>query len=883
MLSKQQIEQRCCDYINQILFQSVWNEPSSEFRYNIKPFCLKNNSCTGSFSVADANILLPKGTYYVWVMDYSDFQLGIELPSGVWVSLKDIVNQYNTLIHMYTTTGYVLNKGNVYFRYNTGRNIIFVIAEKKMCKMIPNFDMNDVYLTIYYDSDRTNPITVETLRVQSDKELNDHLRTINNFMSTVTNMDQFTCFHNGKRIQDLGSYGFVSVGDYIELINDTNVIFSFDVEMTLHSENPSFLSDKDSTWKQLIHIPKAKNPNNEIFTHNTCDFYIDSTYGNDGLYLHRVGDRTVNQVTHNDMAVPLYVVDAYRDQLGTQDVTLHGVVRRHSKDNVLIRDASYIDLLYTDVHSDEDIIKILCGKGPKDIPWWKASELEKSTYVRMMFDSPNIATTDHMKEYVDALGFYQIVNLLCHRVNDIIVTDTFTGTMTLNLPMLYTGRDVVPVIYLNGKTLRNYQFSYKVNLEDNTISVNLIEDLYVKSGDRITVVLYLTGNNRTYTFTPTENIRTISIPYSEFRVYKEISTTGTNMYKGVSNTSISSFELMEENTNQFIYTIEDDSTVSITFSESLVGTNIVIQNKICSYAQQFNLSEYTSIGKTIAIPLRGPIFDSIDTHPLLHIENISAYMNGTYLVKGIDYCLNKVVDENGNICFYEFIVQSMDHFKEGQDDVLDLLINVAEIEDISHGFAVKDELRDTTPVNLYFPNISVAHVDGTLERECEYRGTYIRLPESKFNTGSPFEIQTSVPKIVKDFITTYATNTDIERIKVLNQYFYKYGILDLPLLVLESKHRIYSTFMNTFIYDVITGKLPLVDDPDENRMVEQITPYLYLKDTDICFTDIDKRFVDFYPQYTNYEIPVEYKRVIDKFISIFMPKNESPTVEVVYE
>ena len=93
---------------------------------------------------------------------------------------------------------------------------------------------------------------------------------------------------------------------------------------------------------------------NKIITHNTCDFWIRRRLSKEpyGKYLHRVkldnsSRDTVTQVTHNDMSIPLYVLDAYRDYLEVEELTVHLVGRIHDKDNVLIRDASFIDLLYT--------------------------------------------------------------------------------------------------------------------------------------------------------------------------------------------------------------------------------------------------------------------------------------------------------------------------------------------------------------------------------------------------------------------------------------------------------------------------------------------------------------------------------------------------------
>ena len=152
-----------------------------------------------------------------------------------------------------------------------------------------------------------------------------------------------------------------------------------------------------------------------------------------------------------------------------------------------------------------------------------------------------------------------------------------------------------------------------------------------------------------------------------------------------------------------------------------------------------------------------------------------------------------------------------------------------------------------------------------------------------YQQGAIFEIQTSVPKLVKDFILEYSSNGDKERLEIMNAYFYKLVNLMPDILLLERKHRIYSTYMNNIIDAVINDNIIAVDEPDFNRMSDQVKPFAYLKDMDLCFTKIDKRFVDFYPQYVNYAVDPKMKHLVDKLIAECMPKNTDPTVEVVYE
>lgn len=885
-LNQEEREWACLDMLNTYLFDRVWNEPFSEFRINIKPRLIKDMSQIGSFGVADANIELPTTTdsYYVWAISAEDFNVGLLISSGQWTSLMEVCNKYNTLIHMYGVSGHMFHKGTTFLMYNQSRSIIYIAAKKHMVKqtIAPN-SQDNVYLTVYYDSDNVNKVRCLSLYTTKMNELSDLQWQLDQFMHTLENPDHLSMFINGVDVTDASKMPMVDNLTYYDFIIDENILFTFDIDLVGNNQDPVFLSEKDKTWKQLLHIPKVKNPDNKIITHNTCDFTVYRKYGDThGLYLHRAShDRTITQVTHNDMAVPLFILDAYRDYLQTQEIRIKGAVRIHEKDNVLVRDASYIDLLYTDIHDDERIIEILCGKGPQDIPWWMAVNLEQSKYVEMMFDVPNIVTPELMDNYVKALGFYQVVNILCKRIQDVTVSDAYTGTLVFDLPTLYAGMKVIPIVYLNGRPLLRQHFTYSCDTEDNTVKIVIDPAVYTQIGDRLTVVLFVDGDNSTIAFTPSLDNLTVQVPFDDIVVYRKDRSLTTN--KGVNLASRDVYVKCLQGTNIFVKRKLDEGGCRVTFSDNYAGEEFFIQSAYCSFFQSHNLEEYSATGKSIAIPAQTLVVGTKDRYvPIFDFKNVSAFLNGNYLVKGIDYFVLQTYDKDGNLAFSEIVIQTMDYFNEEGEDVLDILFNVAEIEDISHGFSIHDRLQDTTPVNLYFPNISAVHVDGQLVRNLDYRGIYIQLFNDPELNGGKFEIQTSVPRIVKDFITKYATNEDLHRIEVLNAYFYPYIKVDVDFLVMEGKHRMYSIFMNTFIHDIVTGQLGVAVDPDINRMKESLASYERLKEVDLCYKNLDQRFVDYYPQYVNYEIDASVKLVIDKYIKLFMPENVDPTLEVVY-
>lgn len=883
-------DQLCCNIINQYLFDNVWNEPVSEYRINIHPQLVKTSSVSGSFQAIDSTIYLPTTDepYFVWYMKYSDTNIGLNLEKGRWYDTATVCNEFNTLIHAYIVNGAMLPKGSVCIRYNYAKSIIFVAIKKKAFNLQGNLSLlNKLYLTIYYDSDIPNDISVLSIYVNNRSSIRSAQEQVDRFIRSTGIRDdkQLMVFKNGIEITN----GVPTITDYdtwYDYIVDKNIIGKVDIKIGNNSEDPVFLSTKDNVWKQLIHIPKAVNSNNYVITHNTCDMFIrDEDNPVSGLYLHRVTatGRTVSQVTHNDMSVPLFIIDAYRDYLHTQNVSIHLVLRKHDKDNVLIPNAEYIDLLYADTHTDTDIINILTGKGPDYLPFWRADNLESSEYVKMMFDTPEqFATTENVSRYIDTFGYYNTVNLLCKRIIDTIVTDGYTGSITYNLPLMFLGLNVLPIVYLNGKMLLTKYYTYISTPGSNTCKITISDEIYVRQGDRISVIFNLTDNNSTYKVQPTRSQLTYTVAYTNPVVYEIISV---DTVKGVNTSSDVAYKLCPRLGNIYTLTSNNDGTVNITFNDGVIGKTFIVENSSASYIKTYQLNEYTDSGKTIAIPITTIVTDTVDDNiPILGYKSLNVYLNRDYLVPGIDYFVNEVKDADGNIAVSELVIQTMDSFIEGDDDVLTVVYSVADTDDCSVGFSIQDKLYDETPINLVYDRLTTIHVDGSLERNTTYHKTYTTIPANKYREGSTFEIKTVTPKVIHDFLNGYNKSTDINRITLLNRYFADKKPVDPDVLVMERKHRIYSTFLNNFIQDILSGKIEVIYDPDINRMNSAIRPYLYLKDMDLVFkANNDQRFLDYYPQYVNYEIDTALKPVIDLYVKTYMPKNLDPTMEVVYE
>jgi hypothetical protein len=369
------------------------------------------------------------------------------------------------------------------------------------------------------------------------------------------------------------------------------------------------------------------------------------------------------------------------------------------------------------------------------------------------------------------------------------------------------------------------------------------------------------------------------VPWDDYIIHQRITNIGT--FKGVKHSSIYSYRKIEPNTNVFAsYT--DNGVNKVLFNDMARNNEYIIQNRAATLIRTINLAEYTASGENISIPLVMKEADDTE-YPILNIGSASIFLNGSYLVRGLDYLINTVHDDENGICFSELILQTMDHFNDSGDDLLEIIVGSDIIVESSDGFVMDSKLYDNTPVSIFFPNITTVHVEGSIETNGEFHGTYVSVPEGKYPNGGIFEVQTVVPDKVEEFLNGYGKQEALDKLNIVNDYFYKTHSESADIVTLDVKHRIYSVFINAVINSILNNN-GVADDPDNSRLMSNIKPYLYLKQSDIVFReDLNKLFIDLYPQYVNYQTDSTVKRIVDRYVKLLMPSNVNPTIEVVYE
>lgn len=897
-MSNISIEQTISQALNTFIFQNIWNESPSEFRTNIIPNMYNKQSVNGSIRLFGKTIFLPtnKDPYFVFLLTPKSTHglTNKTLPSETWIDTEELCNKYDILFHFYHISGKMLSKKYVYLYSLPYQNGYIVAVNKIMFNY--HLNVSDLWMdnvetgtkesamraTIYYDSDLVNKITVASYKIPFKDSAYKDRQAIVDFLQ-AHDQSKITLFKDGYQFK-LINRSSIPDNCYVDLIYDENIVFTYDVDLTDQNVNYTFLSEKDETYKQIIHTPKEYNPNNEIYTHNTMEIYVvDKNNSDKGLYLHRCAENSVTQITHNDIAIPTYILNAYRDSLETQDIKLHITVRKHNKDNVLIRDKSYIDMLYS--LDDNTILQHLAGRINEDLYFWKASELEKSKYVECMFDVLNMVTPENLFDYVEGLGYYHVLALLTKRVLHTKISDAYRGSLNYPKPYLYQNHNVYPLVYLNGKKINNSYIEYS-NLDPSYITINTSK-IGTKIDDIVSVEMLINDSNKCYKIEVSEDNRVISVPYSDFTLIEEKKTTGK--ISGIEYTSNNYYLEFTEYTNNIL--IEEDSDLTgftkIFFNKTMYGKTILIQPKRSVYRFVKNLDEDIKENKPLVANVETYIYNDENYHlvPIWYTPSYRVYLNGKYLVEGIDYKVESFYTHDGYLSFKQLLIYNYEYMKE-KGNILEWFATSAEIENDTNGFAIDDKLYSKDELSLLFENISTVHVDGLLETGAISKGNYISIPSDTYREGAVFGIATSVPSIMKEYLDKYHPNDDLDRLKVIIDYFYGKTPEEPEVIVIENSHKLYSIYTSTIIYHILSGKLEISYDPDIARIVSQFKDYEHIRNLDITLdkdSAVNTKFCDIYPHYKELTVDnVETYRTIQTYLDYILNEDNYSNSSIVY-
>lgn len=828
--------------LNTFTFQSIWNEIYMENRVNIELTRVSDRYASRMVRIGFEDILLPPGSFMVYATPHQLFFGGLEIPKDTWLRCDDVLHTYKTNLLIYPATGRLASKQYTYI-YRSGKSSrVVVIVQNTSMKTIVDDVYVKMFLTVYTDSSREDDITVKTFTITAATKQTD-ITACKDYITSVysTNPHGTTVLWNGYEIDPTQEDPVPwKAGDVIDVIRDDNVVGSFTETLSVSANG--FFSEKDAIYKKIIHVPKAINPLNRLLTHNTCSFYVRKVNENKGLYLHRCDPKSVTQITHNDFGLSTTVLDAYKDILKTQDISIHVKVRTHRKDNVLMQEQNYIKILYS--LPDAEIKRHLMGNVSEDLSFWRADQLETCGYTTMLFDSPNATDKETLDLYVETFGYLPLVSLLAGHISTAELSSLKRFTL-VDKPYALQDVSVTPLVWIGSKKIRQSLID-SVDTVGSRLAVSISPDVYITPNQQSTIVLLEGGSITPIKHIPSINATTITVPYRGVKVFEEVTLSeDVNLLNG---TTRKGYKQVAESQGTLIVTPGTTST-NVVFGPSLYGkTLLVVSDHFCE-SHEVNVDALINNNLPITIPLE-VYTDTLDmVVPILGISTIEVYVNGQQTPENIGFTCRPIIKE-GCLCSVDVVISAMECFSDDPGNIVEVIYHTSESVLKDTGYVLQKRLSYDRTLNVWYPAITRAYARGELLNDITDKVSWLETSKV-IDDGSPYSTWTTVPYRLAKILKTYDPSINTDRLSAINRYLNK--TIDLPdePAFVQMAYRLYSPYITQIAKDLIDDVYFATDDPDEVAFLAQFEKYIPLRTMDPTIDNplIDTRFVDIFPLY----------------------------------
>jgi hypothetical protein len=851
-------------HLNRICFTDIWNEIPSEYVGNIQLTPVGDRYLSGYLSIGSTTIKLPTtDAFSVYTTTHSIFNGGLSISSDGWKNTEDMINTSNINITIYDNKGKTIPHKYVYIlRVKNTNKVIIAVNKKPFFTIFGARKTAEIYSTMYNDSDLEN--TVSCISTFINPTNITHYRNIANAMiqTSIAKTQHGTILYiNGFEVDHTKTI-LLNGGDYVEVISDKNISQSFTTQI---SHSTGYYSETSQRYREIIHCPKELNADNRIITHNTCSFHARSSKENIGLYIQRNDPISIGQLTHNDMYIDTSILESKMDYLDDQEISVHVRVRVHDKDNVLMDESSYIRYLYT--CSDDEIVSHLKGSHLSNIPFWRASELEKSIYTGFMSDSPNEYTREEFEKYIDGLGYYTVCSLLAKHTQQVEHSKFFT----VEKPYVYLGINVKPLVYVDGLKIRDDYIQYYNHTESKVI-VSISNEIYIDPEKQITVCLVPEETNNLYKITPSADEPTITVPYIDATIYQ---VTDSEVSGFTKNTNIA-FKKRSQVFGSIVVNDNGNNTLTIVFGPSEYGRTFVIQNKSFTYTFLRNMDSDIEVGEALIYDISTRTKNDVDLIvPILDPQSTEVYINGRKLTPTLDYTFIEATDAEGNIGITEVVISNVEYISSLlSGNILEVITHANRAIKYESGFSIDKLISNDKTINIVYSGLSRVFISGRLITNYENNGNYITT-EAK--NGSPYELISSIPGTLRGLLSEYDAGSDEEKIIAINKYYnLRTPSIGTGPIIIENSHSLYSPYLHIIITDICNGDLDVSDDPDRQRFLKQfdLPKYKYVKDRDRSLTALkDAAYVDINPSYAQFTTTIDKKKICHRLIGYVIGKD----------
>ena len=853
-----QLQENIVNYLNGYCFEEIWSAVGAQYRANFQLTSVETRLQSNVFIYNTAVVGLPTtGMYRVFYFDQTALRGSWNKKDGVWYSTDYIANHTGLKLSVYDVNGHLMPMSQVWIMTPKIGNVFFIALDKNaLVSCIPQGITTDIYMTVFKTAQLgQTPWQIYSVLVNNPIQVEGIIFEANKYTGT-------TVVINGSTYTDLTLLPGIANGQYVDVIADPTILTTYVV--SVDETNNGYQSTLYSGHREILHCPKAQNPNNLILTHDNATLFVRDATSKVGVYFHRCDPDSVHQITHNDISASRNTINGFKAALNSSTVEVVVQVRGLINTRTLIEEADWINELY--FSDDAQIIQLLRGELGDNLTFWEAATLEQSQYIQLMFNVGDSLSTVVLQDYIDALGYYEV----CAILSRCIYSGTFTPRdLIFKRSFIQSNKDITPLVYVNG--VKQLQTNINVSYFDSTkVGVSLSNEEVLPVNVPCIIRTLDAGSLIPILFMPTASNPSITLPlgYSSV-VYQQNAVDTQTGYKRSSDTAYTVVPLSGTTYQVF----ENNGQNEINFNTGCFGKTFVFLPQSFMWYQSHTIDTLLSTGAPLIFPLT-TTDENGNVYPLLNYSNVEVYINGYYLVQDVDFTVATVRDPNSDGLMMTDLLVSCASYLELQKtgNTLEIYVSTDYALSRDEGYTNNNILARENTISFWFPQIGSAFIEGQPTIGLEDYAVYMQSSKPVGN-GSLFSLKPTLPSIIQEALEAYSPVNDEETIEAINT-FYDRTVPPLPpLVVVEVEHRLYSPFLSAVMQDMVNGVITPVMDPNEESFLAQFSAYDYLKNNDPTCSDanpaVNRNYLSIAACYTQPpSMSITDTQIIQKLISL---------------
>lgn len=838
------------DHLNATYFHQIWNAPHDRGRVNLGLRKSTIRVSTGAVAIGLSVVGLPTtdSAYAIYQTGSRAFEQILDFPTDSWVKAQDFLHSEDMFVLAYGTSGRTFPSSQIYLRYLPTINQMLVACSITYTKKCLGELYPDLYLTLYQDTIRATPII-------------ESLYTVGTMLSSATPPANVAAAIAAAKLQS--PYGTLVIvngwvydaaniptlvnGDIVQVLADPDIIGY--VDTTVDDNETGYYSDLYQEYRELIHIPKALNPNNVILTTDALTALVFDPVTRKGVLGHRVHPHAIESVTHNDFSMSRTALSGFSQSLDALSVKVRVYVRLPIESNRLTDDVNHLRDLYA--LNDTKIVQQLLGLASPQIGEWKAQLLEASSFLALLYKFDRQSIDQALSVYIAAMGYYDVASVLGQQMRYY----TYKGAeVAIIKPARLFGYPCQALVYADG--LKVPEGSYTVtNDKSQSFLLGFKPGSQVVEGSRIAVYILEEGYRTPVPFTPSEEDPALILDSGDYSVYiQKDYDTPQPVWK---NSVGSGFKLIPPGTADYVVTTNSDGSSTFTFRMKHFGSSFYLIPKYGMVTAVYDLTDTVTQKSPIVIGLTTT--DNFgDILPILGYQSMEVYLNRHRLIEGLDYEIQPIEDADGYTLQNLLAVANGDYLDlEGGINQLEVCVHGDKIVSEDKGYAIEGHLyRADLPI-IFSKSSTRTFVRGILKEEVSEIGN-VATVAGDLDNGAPFLMQHMVAFGVGKLLANFSPNQDIN---LRSRIEHVLGI-ELPTfpetMIVDHLHALFSPFLAQIVSDVGNGVITITDEPRDEAFLRQFKGYDTLLDRDPLVGPrndlIDRRFVTLAAHYDNYAV-----------------------------